>query len=133
MMKLRIGATRLAAAFMVATAAASGCTARHGSPADQAVVPEQVVLEVENRNWSDVVLYVIHDGRSTRFITITAAKTDTVPIAPRFIGSNGVVRFIAHRVGGYDDYYSPTVSIRTGNTIALTLQPELNMSSIGVW
>ena len=108
----------------------SGCAVHQPQPEASM---SAIVLEVENRNWSDIVLYVVHDGTTTRFISVTAAKTQTVPMDSRFIGAGGVVRFIAHRVGGDDDYYSPSVSVRTGNTIALTLQPELNMSSIGVW
>ena len=119
--------SRLVAFLSLATAACS-----LNRPATAATI-DDIVLEVENRNWSDVVLYVVHDGSTTRFMSVTAARTQTVPIAPRFIGATGVVRFIAHRVGGDDDYYSPSVSVRTGGTIALTLQPELNMSSIGVW
>ncbi len=108
----------------------SACVRRPTSTAPEI---EQIALEVENRNWADVVIYVVHDGSTRRFMSITAAKTETVPLDSRFIGADGIVRFIAHRVGGNDDYYSPAVSVRTGNTIALTLQPELNMSSIGVW
>lgn len=108
----------------------ASCTSRHAATAAE---PEGVVLEVENRNWSDIVVYVVHDGRTNRFMTITAARIQSVPLASRLIGSNGVVRFIAHRIGGEDDYYSPAVSVRTGATVALTLLPELNMSSVGVW
>ncbi|MDQ6738397.1 MAG: hypothetical protein M3Z30_11955 [Gemmatimonadota bacterium] len=128
MLVIRNHFARIAA--IVSLALASGCAVHHPEP-EVAIV--DIALEVENRNWSDVVLYVVHDGTTTRFMSVTAAKTETVTIGRRFIGASGVVRFIAHRVGGDDDYYSPSVSVRTGSTIALTLQPELNMSSIGVW
>ena len=127
MVLARAHVSRIVAFLSLLTAA---CSLNHPTPP---ATVDDIVLEVENRNWSDVVLYVVHDGSTTRFMSVTAARTQTVPIAPRFIGTTGVVRFIAHRVGGDDDYYSPSVSVRTGGTIALTLQPELSMSSIGVW
>src|SRR5437762_4222899 len=39
----------------------------------EAVPPTPVVLEVENHNWADVVLYVLHDGIQTRFAQVAAA------------------------------------------------------------
>jgi len=110
----------------------AGCSGHHPAPAFQP--PQQdVVLEVDNHNWSDVQLYIMHDGATTRFLQVTAAKSASVTIPSRLIGSNGMVRFIAHRIGGLDDYYSPEVSVRTAQTVALTLEGQLNMSSVGVW
>lgn len=121
--------TSIAALFALS---APACVIHRGASAPAPDV-QGVALEVENRNWSDIVVYVVHDGTTTRFMSITTARTETVALAPRFIGTDGIVRFIAHRIGGQDDYYSPNISVRTGATIALTLQPELNMSSVGVW
>ncbi|MDQ2889157.1 MAG: hypothetical protein M3R65_01210 [Gemmatimonadota bacterium] len=120
----------VSACFAVCLTAGLACAHPHGNSEPQ---PEAVALEVENHNWSDIVIYVVHDGSTHRFMSIGAARSLTVALEPRFISSDGNVRFIAHRVGGQDDYYSPSVSVRTGATVALTLQPELNMSSIGVW
>ena len=124
-----VRATRSAvAAFSILLAA---CTLHRGvtPPPPE---PQQITLEVDNRNWADIVVYVVHDGTATRFMTITGSTTQAVPLAPRFIGADGILRFVAHQIGG-QDYYSPSVSVRTGGTIALTLLPQLNMSSVGVW
>lgn len=115
--------------FLVLSAA---CAGRHGSSEPEPAQPD-VVLEVDNHNWADVLLYVVHDGTATRFLQITGAKSASVTIPSRLVGANGVVRFIAHRIGGLDDYYSPAVSVRTGQTISLTLEGQLKMSSVGVW
>ena len=120
------------AAITLCLMVSSACAGHHGS---QAVEPAQqdVVLEVDNHNWADILLYVVHDGTTSRFLQITGAKSASVTIPSRLVGSNGIVSFVAHRIGGLDDYYSPAVSIRTGQTIALTLEGQLKMSSIGVW
>lgn len=121
-----------AATFAFCLAVSAGC-AGHRTSSPGAPAPEDVVLEVDNHNWSDVLLYVVHDGSTTRFAQITAARSASIPIPSYLVGSNGIVRFVAHRIGGLDDYFSPSVSVRTGQTIALTLEGQLEMSSIGVW
>ena len=92
-----------------------------------------VVLEVENHNWSDVVLFVIHDGRTHRLAQIAAARDQSFEIPVHLIGDQGLIRFALHRIGGRDDYNTEPISVRTGNTIRLTIEGKLEHSSIGVW
>ena len=92
-----------------------------------------VVLEVENHNWSDVVLFVIHDGRTHRLAQIAAARDQSFEIPSRLIGDAGTIRLSLHRIGGRDDYNTEPISVRTGNTIRLTIEGKLEHSSIGVW
>ena len=117
---------------MSMTVLSTACAGRHASSVAEPP-PEDVTLEVDNHNWADVLLYVVHDGSTTRFLQVTATQSASVTIPSRLVGANGIVRFVAHRIGGLDDYYSPSVSVRTGQTIALTLEGQLGMSSIGVW
>ncbi len=101
---------------------------------DFAPVPVQdLVLEVSNNNWSDVVIYMIQNGSRKRFTMVTAARSATVSIPSRLISSSGGVQIVAHRVGGTDEYVSPVVSILLGHIVALTLESNLNRSTIGVW
>lgn len=117
----------------------AGCRARGAAEAppltgDQPVsIDDELVLEVSNNNWSDVVIYMVHDGRRTRFTVVTAARSASVAIPTRFVSSNGTVQFVAHRIGGNDEYVSPAVSVRLGHTVALTLESNLVRSSVGVW
>lgn len=97
------------------------------------VIEEDLVLQVSNNNWSDVVLYMVHDGRRMRFTVVTAAHSAEFAIPPRWINANGTVQFVAHRIGGTDEYISPAVSVRLGRTVTLSLESNLVRSSVGVW
>ena len=115
----------------------TGCARHRIEDNPQLAEPQQitgpVVLEVENHNWSDVVLFVIHDGRTHRLAQIAAAKDQSFEIPSHLIGEQGLIRLGLHRIGGRDDYRTEAVSVRTGNTIRLTIEGKLEHSSIGVW
>lgn len=122
---------RLAVLTLVTVmACASG---RHAAPQDEVVPDNVLALEVDNRNWSDILITVVHDGMRTRFVEVAATKSKTLAIPSELIGSNGTFRMIIHRIGGVDDYVTPVVSIRTGYTVNLTVESDLQRSSIGVW
>jgi hypothetical protein len=94
------------AATTICLLLSSACSHRQASPAAEPA-QEDVVLEVDNHNWADVLLYVVHDGSTTRLVQVTGAKSASITIPSRLVGSNGNVSFVAHRIGGLDDYYSP--------------------------
>lgn len=125
---------------------AAGCASSQPRAAEQPLPDNVLVLEVENHNWSDVLIYVIHDGTRSRFLELSAAKSAVQAIPARFVGSSGVLQLLIHRIGGpddsvilvrrsgtSDDYLSPAISVRTGNTVSLTLESNLQRSSLGVW
>lgn len=101
--------------------------------AEREPISGPIVLEVENHNWSDVVLFVIHDGRTHRLAQISAARDASFEIPQHLIGDQGLIRLGLHRIGGRDDYNTEPISVRTGSTIRLTIEGKLEHSSIGVW
>jgi hypothetical protein len=114
------------------------CAGRHPTPEalaaeSPAVDREPVVLEVENHNWADVVLYVVHDGVQTRFTQVAAAHNISIEIPPRLQGQMGVIRIAARRIGGTDSYVSQAISVRGSTAVRLTIESSLNHSSVGVW
>ena len=123
---------------VIALAAASlgGC---RGSQFPEDITPElpsealSVILEVQNNNWADVIIYVVHDGQRSRLNSVTATKNSSLVIPPNMIGQVGNLQLIARRVGGNDRYVSQPISVRTGTTIVLTLESDLKRSSVAVW
>lgn len=124
-----------------AAAALSGCAAHRQAPssppmlssAESFAALDSLVLEIENHNWSDIVVYVLHDGRSLRLAQVTAGRSLAVPLRPEHVGSMGTLRLAVHPIGGSSDYTSESLSLRTGNTIRLTVESKVSHSSVAVW
>lgn len=128
--------TMLASCF-VAVAFLSACARRHAITEEPPLVmlsaDDPVVLEVENHNWADVVLYVVHDGVQTRFAQVAAAHNVSMKIPPQLQGQMGVIRIAARRIGGTDSFVSQAISLRGSSAVRLTIESSLSRSSVGVW
>ena len=127
---------RTIVAIALAAATLGGC---RGSQFPEDIAPElagdplTVTLQVQNNNWADVIIYVVHDGQRSRLNSVTATKNSSIVIPPNMIGQVGNLQLVARRVGGNDRYVSQPISVRTGTTIVLTLESDLRRSSVAVW
>jgi hypothetical protein len=120
---------------LVAAALLPACVHRQAAfeAASLGLPTEPVVLEVENHNWADIVLYVVHDGIQTRFAQVAAAHNVSMEIPTKLQGQMGVIRIAARRIGGTDSYLSQPISLRGGSAVRFTIESSLSRSSVGVW
>jgi hypothetical protein len=119
--------------FLLSGCAHSVPVKDYDEPAPPSVPAGPVVLEVENHNWADVVLYVLHDGVQTRFTQVAAAHNASIEIPERLQGQMGVIRIAARRIGGTDSFVSQALSVRGSSAVRVTIESNLNRSSVGVW
>jgi broad specificity phosphatase PhoE len=98
-----------------------------------AVRVDSLVLEVDNHNWSDITIFVSHDGTLSRLTQVVANTKATVPIPSHYVGALGLVRLSVHRIGGTDSYASEPISVRTGSVVRLTVESHVAKSSVAVW
>ena len=89
-------------------------------------------LQVENRNWLDVTIYVLHDGQRSRLGSATAAKTTDFTLHPALLGQLGTIQLIADPVGAPNGITSPTIVVRPGARVVWTLQSDLSRSSLSI-
>lgn len=128
-------------ALIIGAGTLAGCAAHRGAPpsptalslADSVPSLDSLVLEIENHNWSDIVVYVLHDGRTLRLAQVTAGRSLAVPLRPEHVGPMGTLQLAVHPIGGSSDYRSESLSLRTGNTIRLTVESKVGHSSVAVW
>lgn len=138
MRHLRRSFAMLGATLVAGTATA--CAAHRPAPAASAILPDtstspadHLVLEIENHNWSDIVVFVLHDGRPSRLAQVTAGQSVSVPLLARHVGAMGTLRLNVHPIGGSSDYTSESLSLRTGSTVHLTVESRVAHSSVAVW
>lgn len=90
-------------------------------------------LRVENHNWLDMTIYVVHDGQRSRLGAATAAKTTDFAIQPQLLGQVGAIQLIADPVGSSQAIASPRVTVKEGTRLVWTLQTNLSQSSLAVY
>ena len=124
---------RVLAAFSLCLAVASACgSARHSkeppSPSDS-----EVLLEVENHHWNDIVVYLMNGTQSQRLGTVSGVSTDRFVFQYRQIATGGKVRLKAQPVGGQPSFTSEDVVIQSGQGIKWTLESDLKRSHLTVY
>jgi hypothetical protein len=123
----------LALLSSVAVLACSHSNPATTTPAVEAAQVDSLVLEVENHNWSDIVVSVTHDGVVSRLTQVTANANTKLPIPSHLVGSQGILRLSVRRIGGNDTFASEPLSVRTGSTLRLTVESRVATSSVAVW
>ena len=114
-----------------------GCAGGRADPAkvpspSSSEAPTRISLVVENHHWSDVVVYLLHDGVTDRLGLATAVKTSTFLFPSRRLGAAGTVQLRGHAVGAPDSYTTDAFTVQPGQEIQWTLESDLTRSSVAV-
>jgi hypothetical protein len=112
----------------------SGCGGRKQVDTEPAADPNAPVeLTITNQHWLDVVIFVAHDGETTRVGTVTAASTAVFTLAPWMIGQSRSIRLVGDPVGEGGYVGTETLTIQPGQTIEWRLESQLARSSVSVY
>lgn len=115
--------------FLISVLLLASC-AHNTPPAPSSWDNMEVGLIVENHNWSDVRIYVVHDGVSERVGSVTAASTGTFVLPSRFFASEGGIQLRASAIAGDQPYTTEVLTVHPGDAITWTLESHLDHSSI---
>ena len=122
---------------MLATAllAAAAC-AHRAEPADGDTAPDatnaELSVEIENHNWSDVVIYLVRGTATERLGTVGSLKSETFVFPFRRLGS-GEARLRAYPIGGPAAFTSENLFVQPGQMVKWTLESDLTRSFLGVY
>jgi hypothetical protein len=94
---------------------------------------EDIPLEVTNHNWLDVIIFVVHDGQSTRVGTASASSSVSFALPARLLGQGREIRLLGHPIGGSGSVVTETVVVQPGQYVEWTLESDLRRSAIGVY
>jgi hypothetical protein len=112
----------------------AGCARRGETVEDETDYrTAEVALEVENHNWSDVVIYLTRGNLSRRLGMVTALSTKHFVFNYRELGPSGGNRLRANPIGGRDSYTSDDLLLQPGQILKLTLESDLSRSYLGVY
>jgi len=120
----------LAVAGAGAWAACAPAKAPEVGPGDPG---SEVVVRVENRGWTDVVVSVTAGGIWERLGMATAAGTVNFPVPWRKFETAGTVRLRADPANGGEPVYTENLLLAPGKLVVWTLQLQLEQSSVAVY
>ncbi len=92
----------------------------------------EVSVEVENRNWSDITVYLLAGGLPQRLGMVTSLRTTTLAFPSQRLNAGSGVRLRALPVAGAS-YTTETILVLPGQTITWTLENVLHHSSLTVY
>jgi hypothetical protein len=111
----------------------SDCASHHANTeTTAATLNTPVDVEVENHNWSDVVVYLVRGTQRQRLGMVNALSSTVFSFPYRRLGSSGDARLAAHAIGG-GGYTSESVLVQPGQSLKWTLESDLSRSSLAVY
>ncbi len=89
-----------------------------------------VTVTIDNRHWTNVVVYLAHDGVRTRLGMIRTAAVTSYQVPTRWTGRGRNLQLVAHSVGGASSFTSETFHLDVGQTLTWQLESDLARSNI---
>jgi hypothetical protein len=100
--------------------AACGGRSAQSSPDPDA----QAMLQVENRSFSDMVIYAVDSGQRIRLGIVTGNSTRSFPLPTYLVGAGGRLRLLADPIGGNRTPVSEELTVQPGDIVTLTIPPQ---------
>ena len=125
---------RLALACTLAFSASPGCgflTHRNAGSLNPAS-GNQVLVEVESHNWSDITVYLLAGGLPQRLGMVTALSNATFDFPSHRLNTSSGVRLRALPIAGRP-FTTETILVLPGQVITWTLENDLDASSFSVY
>jgi hypothetical protein len=92
-----------------------------------------VSVEVENHNWSDMVIYLDRGQLSRRLGTVTSQSTAIFSFPFLQLGNTGNARLRADPIGNLRSFSSEDLNVQPGQTIKWTIENDIDRSFLGVY
>ena len=124
---------RVLTASFLCIAAASACGSARHSKASPTPSDSDILLEVDNRHWNDIVIYLMNGNQSQRLGMVSGVSTNSFVFPYRQLATGGKARLRAHPVGGQRSFTSEDVLIQSGQGLKWTLESDLKRSTLAVY
>jgi hypothetical protein len=81
----------------------------------------RTVLEVDNRNYSDMAIYLVNSGQRVRLGTVTGNTKADLTIPNSLLGGSRRFQFLADPIGGDRRSISSEIYVQPGDRVQLIL------------
>jgi hypothetical protein len=119
----------------LAAALTTGC-AKHMSKENSEPRPDRdtpVSVEVENHNWSDMVIYLDRGQLSQRLGQVGTLHTEVFTFPYLQLGATGNARLRADPVGNLRSFSSEYINIQPGQSLKWTIENEIDRSFLSAY
>jgi hypothetical protein len=120
-------------ASLTLSSGCGGARSTSSQAADDQAADSEIAIEVENHNFSDIVIYLVRGGQTQRLGLVTGLSTAHYVIPYRRLGSTGDARLRAYPIGGPAAFTSEDLHVQPGQWIKWTLEADLSRSFLGVY
>ena len=113
----------------------AGC-AHHGMSSGQDQAPSRdvpVSVEVENHNWSDMVIYLDRGNLSQRLGTVGTLHTAVFTFPFLQLGTTGSARLRADPIGNMTSFSSEPINIQPGQSLRWTIENDIDRSFLAAY
>jgi len=105
---------------MALVAGVSACSNGQAAPVDP-MAPTYV--EVQNRAFLDMTIYVVRSGQRVRLGQVSGNSTATFELPKTMVNPGLPIRFQADPIGSSRTPFSQEISVNPGDTVQLTIPP----------
>ena len=127
-----IAKTRPIPLLGLALVAVAGPVAAGGTApvAEDSVRSDVVQIRVVNRNWLDMRIYAVVEGRRVRLGTVTGLTSETIKIRPSLVGPGTDLRLEAVPLGRRRASHAASIVIFPGQDLEYRIQNSIGLSYI---
>jgi len=119
------------AAALIAAHLHTACLVGRNRDGTSASAPNnELIVAVQNNNWSDVTIYLLQGGRRVRLGTV-ASQERAVFTLPGAHGGAGSFRLLLDPIGG-NAYLTDPIPLRPGDVLDFVIENNLRLSTWSV-
>jgi len=111
---------------------ASGACGHHHAP-NESVASGAATLRVDNRNWQNVDIQVLHRGIESHLGSVNASAVTEIVFPKYLLSDLGEVQLIAHAIGTPYTIRTQVIVLKPGTEVRWTLETDLNRSTIAIY
>jgi len=130
MARLRTPSRWLVFALLLAACAHHSAS---GEPEQRPSRDAPVSLEVENHNWSDMVIYLVRGQLVSRLGSVGTLHTAVFTFPYLQLGNTGNARLRADPVGNLQSFESEDINIQPGQNLKWTIENDVDRSFLSAY